>query len=147
MTVSTRTLNTLAAFVWYVGGITLLIRGSTLIGSAHSIHPHQYWPWVAAVGGPVIGSLRAISVFSRSCRKNLARIAALDQPRVWQFFRPHFFAALIVMIGAGVTLSHVAQHHYPLLIIVATLELSIACGLLVSSYVFWQQKALVSSTP
>ena len=31
LTASTRTLNILAAFVWYVGGIVLIIKGSSLL--------------------------------------------------------------------------------------------------------------------
>ena len=80
-------------------------------------------------------------IFSKSCRKNLDRIAALEQPKVWQFFRPGFFLALAVMIAAGASLSRLAQGSYPFLIAVATLDLALAVALLGSSIVFWQRKA------
>ena len=52
--------------------------------------------------------------------------------------------ALAVMIAAGATLSRLAHGHYPLLIAVATLDLSLAVALLGSSTVFWKQKAFLS---
>jgi hypothetical protein len=71
------------------------------------------------------------------------RIGVLDQPKIWHFFRPWFFVALIVMILAGATLSRLAHNNYVFLISVGILDLSIAVALLGSSYVFWKQKAFV----
>jgi hypothetical protein len=143
LTVSTRTLNILAALVWYIGGIVLLLKGNTLLGEADLLKPEQHWPWLAAVAGLFIGGLKAKFLFSKSCHKNLVRIAALNRPKIWQFFRPGFFAFLAVMILVGATLSRLAHDNYPFLIGVAILDLSIATALLGSSYVFWKQKALV----
>jgi hypothetical protein len=143
LTVSTRSLNILAALVWYVGGIVLLLKGGSLLVEADALKPDQDWPWLAAVAGLLLGGLKAKFLFSKSCQKNLDRIAALDRRKIWQFFRPGFFVALTVMILAGATLSRLAHNNYPLLIGVATLDLGIAIALLGSSYVFWQQKAFV----
>jgi hypothetical protein len=143
LTVSTRSLNILAALVWYVGGIVLLLKGGSLLVEADALKPDQDWPWLAAVAGLFLGGLKAKFLFSKSCQKNLDRIAALDRRKIWQFFRPGFFVALTVMILAGATLSRLAHNNYPLLIGVATLDLGIAIALLGSSYVFWQQKAFV----
>ncbi|ODS33933.1 MAG: hypothetical protein SCARUB_00906 [Candidatus Scalindua rubra] len=143
LTVSTRTLNILATFVWYVGGIVLLLKGGSLLVEAHSLKPEQNWLWLAAVAGPIIGGLKAKFLFSKSCQKNLARISALDQPKIWQLFRPGFFAILVVMILAGATLSRLAHNNYVFLIGVAIIDLGIAIALLGSSYVFWKQKAVV----
>lgn len=145
LTVSTRTLNILVAFVWYVGGIVLLLKGSSLLVEAHSLKPEQEWLWLAAVVGSFIGGIKARFLFSKSCQRNLARIATLDRPRIWQFFRPWFIAALIVMILAGATLSRLAHNNYAFLIGVGILDLSIAVALLGSSYVFWKQKAFVKN--
>ncbi len=87
MTASIRTLNILAASVWYVGGIVLLIKGSSLLVEAYSLKPEQYWPWLAIVVGPVIGSIKGKFIFRKSCLKNLARIDALNQPKIWHFFQ------------------------------------------------------------
>lgn len=143
LTASTRTLNILAAFIWYVGGIVLLLKGSSLLVEAHSLKPEQDWLWLAAVAGPFIGGIEARFLFSKSCQRNLARIGVLDQPRIWQFFRPWFFAILTVMILAGATLSRLAHNNYVFLIGVGILDLNISVALLGSSYVFWKQKAFV----
>lgn len=143
LTVSTRTLNVLAAFVWYVGGIVLLLKGSSLLAEAHSLRPEHGWLWLAAVAGSFIGGAKAKFLFSRTCQKNLSRITSLDRPGIWQFFSPWFFVFLAVMILAGATLSRLAHNNYSFLIGVGILDLSISVALLGSSYVFWKQKAFV----
>ena len=141
LTVSIRTLNILAAFVWYVGGIVLLIKSGSLLREAIALHPELFWPTVSLTLGLVIGGLKAKYLFSHSCRKNLNRISRLEKPKFWQFFRPQMFFFLALMISAGTTLSRVAQDNYLLLCAVAALDLTIAVALLGSSYVFWQRKA------
>ena len=140
---STRWLKILAALAWYVGGIVLLLKGSSLLVEAEALRPEQNWPWLAVVAGLFLGGLKAKLLFSGSCQKNLDRIAALELPKPWQFFRPGFFAVLTVMILVGVTLSRLAHNNYPFLIGVAILDLGIGIALLGSSYVFWKQKAFV----
>ncbi len=141
---STSRLKIIAALVWYVGGIVLLLKGSSLLVEAEALKPEQNWPWLAAVAGLFLGGLKARLLFSASCRKNLDRIAALERPKLWQFFRPGFFVMLTVMILAGATLSRLAHNNYPFLIGVGTLDLSLATALLGSSYVFWKHKAFGS---
>jgi len=138
-TVSTRTLNILTALIWYIGALVLLLKGASLLLEADSLSPAAAaWPWLA---GLLFGSLKARYLFSRSCRKNLARIAALEQPRIWQCYRPKFFAALAVMIMAGAISSRLAHQNYPLLIGVGVLDISLATALFGSSVIFWRQKA------
>ena len=143
---STRWLKILAALVWYVGGIVLLLKGSSLLVEAEALRPEQNWPWLAVVAGLFLGGLQAKLLFSKSCRKNLDRIAALERPKPWEFFRPGFFVMLTVMILAGATLSRLAHNNYPFLIGVGTLDLSLATALLGSSYVFWKHKAFGSTS-
>ena len=141
---SIRRLKILAALVWYVGGIVLLLKGSSLLAEAEALRPEQNWPWLAVVTGLFLGGLKAKLLFSGSCQKNLDRIAALELPKPWQFFRPGFFVVLTLMILAGATLSRLAHNNYPFLISVGTLDLSLATALLGSSYVFWKHKAVGS---
>jgi hypothetical protein len=141
MTVSRRTLNILAAVVWYIGGFVLLVKGGSLLLEADSLRPEQNWPWIFVAVGLLLGGLQARYMFSRSCRKNLDRIKALDYPRIWQFFRPRFFLLLALMILTGATMSRLAQGHYRSLIAVGALDLSLAMALLGSSIVFWQHRA------
>ncbi len=146
LAVSNRSLKILAALVWYVGGIVLLLKGSSLLIEADALKPEQNWPGLAAVAGLFLGGLKTKFLFSKSCQKNLDRIAALERPKLWQFFRPGFFVMLTVMILAGATLSRLAHNNYPFLIGVAILDLGIAIALLGSSYVFWKQKAFYSTS-
>ena len=143
LTASTRTLNILAAIVWYVGGIVLLIKGASLLVEAFSLKPEQYWPCLAIAVGPVIGSIKGKFIFRKSCLKNLARINDLYQPKIWQFFKPWFFAVLAIMITFGATMARLAhtQHNYYFLIAVAIVDTDIGIALLWSSYIFWKQKA------
>ena len=141
--VSARILKILAALVWYIGGIMMLVKGRSLLVEAEALNPEQIWPWLAVVAGLFLGGLQAKYLFSKSCQKNMDRIDALDRPRIWQFFRPGFFAALTVMIFVGAALSRLAHNNYPFLIAVAAVDLNIGIALLGSSYVFWTQKAFV----
>ena len=144
LTVSARTLHILAALVWYAGGIVLLLKGSSLLVEAESLDPGRIWPWLAAILALCLGGWKARFIFAKSIKKNLARIASLERPRVWQFFSPGFLVALAAMIATGATLSRLAHGSYPLLIAVAVLDLSIAVALLGSSVVYWGQRAFAA---
>lgn len=143
-TVSTRTLNLLAALIWYIGGIRLLQKGISLLLEADVMEPGLAWPWIAGFAGLFLGGLKAKFIFTNSIKKNMIRIDELSQPKIWQFFSPGFIVALTIMIFAGVTLSRMAHGNYPYSIGVAILDLGIAIALLGSSYVFWTQKAFVN---
>ena len=121
----------------------LLVKGSSLLAEAYSLNPEQYWPWLAVAVGPVIGSVKGKFVFRKSCLKNLARINALNQPKIWQFFKPWFFLVLAIMIVFGATMARLAhtQHNYYFLIGVAIVDIDIGIALLWSSYMFWKEKA------
>ncbi len=90
----------------------MLIKGSSLLVEAYSLKPEQYWPWLAVAVGPVIGSLKGKFIFRKSCLKNLARINTLNHPKIWQFFKPWFFAVLAVMIVFGATMAKLAHTHH-----------------------------------
>ena len=143
LTTSARTLSILAASVWYVGGTVLLIKGSTLLVEAYILRPEMYGTWIVIAAGLCFGGLKGKFIFSKSCQNNLARIRSLDQPKVWQIFRPWFFVFLAAMVMTGATLSRLAHNNYYFLIGMAILDFSIAIGLLWSSNIFWKQKAFV----
>ena len=143
LTVSVLTLNILAASIWYVGGSVLLIKGITLLVEAHTLRPEMYWIWIVITAGLCFGGLKGKFIFSKTCQNNLVRIRSLDQPKVWQIFRPWFFVFLAAMITTGATLSRLAHDNYYFLIGVAILDFSIAIALLWSSYAFWKLKAFV----
>ena len=143
-TVSARTLNILSALVWYGGGIALLLKGRSLLAEAEALNPGQPWPWLGAAVAVLLGALQAKFIFAKSCRKNLDRIASLDEPKVWQFFRPGFFFFLGLMIATGATLSRLAHNQCPPLIGMAALDLAFAVALLGSSCVLWRERALLA---
>lgn len=138
--VSHTILKFLAAFVWYAGSFVLLLKGRSLLLEAKAIQPDLIWPWLIAVGALLLGGVKAKYLFSKSCRKNLARIDALPRPQLWQFFRPGFFLALALMIATGVMLSRLAHGRYLPLLGVALLDMSLGTALLTSSIVFWQSR-------
>ena len=142
--VSTRSLKILSALFWYVGGIVLLMKGSSMLLEANALKPDGVWCWYAAVLGFFLGALKVRFIFSKVCRKNLVRIYALEQPKIWQFFRPGFFMFLLLMIVLGASLSRAAHGNYPFLIGMAILDFSLAVALIGSSYVFWVHKPFVN---
>jgi len=141
MIATSHTLKILAALLWYLGGVILVSKGGSLLVEADQLKPEQNWTWLAIFIGLLIGGLKAKYLFCKSCKKNLTRIDSLDNPKVWQFFGLKFFLSLAIMIAAGATLSRVAHNNYIFLLSVAILDISIATALIVSSYVFWKQKA------
>ncbi len=117
----------------------MFLKARSLLLEAESLNGAKIWPWLVVGAAVLLGSLKARFLFVKSCRKNMARIADLERPYPWQFFRPRFFVALAFMITAGATLSRLAHGNHPFLVTVAALDLSIATALLGSSFVFWQK--------
>ena len=137
MKTTKRTLIFLSAAVWYIGGVMLFRSGVELIRSAVDLKPGGFWPWVAVLAGLILGIIQAKIIFTRSCRKNLHRINSLEDPRIWQFYRPGFFLALAIMITSGILLNHWAQGYYFYMLGVAGLDFALTVSLLGSSYVYW----------
>ena len=145
---STRTLKILAAMLWYSGAIILLTKGTTLLLEADSLQPGCHWTWLTVILGLSIGWLKVKFIFRRACQKNLARIALLSEPKIWQFYRTGFLLFLAAMIIIGSTLSRMAHGNYPFLIAMVILDFSLATALFGSSLVFWKQQAFRrSETP
>ena len=143
---SPRTLKILAALLWYSGAIILLTKGATLLLEADALQPGRNWTWLTVVLGLFIGWLKVKFIFRRACQKNLARIALLNEPKIWQFYRPGFLLFLAAMIIIGSTLSRMAHGNYPFLIAMVILDFSLATALFGSSVVFWQQQAFKQQT-
>ena len=116
-------------------------KASELFIEANALLNTAIWVWVSVGLGLIIGSIKARFIFRKSCQKNIRRINELERPKFWQFYRPQFFFMLAVMISTGVLLSRMAHGNLPFLLSVAVLDLSIASALLISSLVFWEEKA------
>ena len=139
---SSKTLILLAGIVWYVGGLMLFRGGLELLLQALELRAWSAWHSAFLAAGILLGIVQALTIFNRSCRKNIQRIRNLEEPRLWQFFRPGFFLALAVMIASGIALDHFARGNYFFMLAVASLDFALTISLLGSSYVFWTDRAL-----
>ncbi|MFK5891752.1 MAG: hypothetical protein QM504_00855 [Pseudomonadota bacterium] len=137
---SSYTLKLLAAAIWYSGVVILLIKSTSLFIEAERINPEQLWTPIAFFSGLILGSIKAKYIFQKLCFKNLDRIDTLKQPKIWNFYRLHFFIFLFSMVTLGAYLSRVAEGDYPVLITVAIIDISIATALLGSSHCFWKKR-------
>lgn len=137
MRVSHPVLRALAALTWYAGGGILLYKGAGYLVAAAGVGA-EFPALLAGGAGMTAGLFRGRTLFLQACRRNLRRIDALQDPRVWQFFRPGFFAALALMMLGGAGLSWVAATGYWGRVVVGGLELVIATALLTSSVAFWR---------
>jgi len=138
LAVSKRTLKIVSGLVWLSGAVVLLLKGASLFAQAIALQPGETWSWLAVAGAILIGGARARYLFGGFCRKKLVRIAALDDPQLWQAFRPGFYLFLTAMVLLGATLSSLAVGSYPALMAMVILDISIAVALLGSIRVFSQ---------
>jgi hypothetical protein len=136
---SRRFLKLLAALVWYSGAFVLSFKSSRLLLEAYKIRPEQVWIYLAVLGGLMIGAIKAKYLFKRLCFKNLKRIDAIEEPKLWHFYRKRFFFFLLAMILLGSFISHLAHGSYPTLLTMAVIEVSLATALLGSSTCFWKK--------
>jgi uncharacterized membrane protein len=137
---SKKTLVILAALVWFIGAVMLFRGGWELLSQARELRPGSAWHWLFIGLGIVLGIVQARTIFTRSCRRNIQRIRELQDPSLWQFFRPGFFLALGVMISAGVLLDIFSQGIYFFMLAVVGIDFALTISLLGSSRVFWQEK-------
>ena len=136
---SPRSLKLLAALVWYSGFVVLYIKSAMLITEADRINTGQIWTWLAILAGFIIGGIKAKYLYRRLCIKNLKRINALKQAKIWHFYRMRFFIFLFSMIALGLFLSQWVDGNYSMLLTLALIEISVATGLLGSSHCFWKK--------
>jgi hypothetical protein len=144
--VSKNALKTLAAIVWLSGAIVLLLKGASLFAQAIALQPGKPWAWWPIAAAVLIGAAKARYLFGKFCRKNLDRINALDDPQLWQAFRPRFYMFLTTMVLLGATLSRLAIGNYPALIALVILDISIGVALLGSMRMFSNSKNVRSSS-
>jgi hypothetical protein len=139
LSVSKNTLVVVSGSVWFSGAIVLLLKGASLFSQAMALRPGELWSWLVVAAAILIGGAKAHYLFSGFCRKNLNRIAALDNPQLWQAFRPGFYVFLTSMVILGAILSRLAVGNYPGLLALVVLDISIALALLGSIRVFLQR--------
>jgi len=138
LAVSKSTLRIVSALVWLSGAIVLLLKGASLFAQAIALKPGESGSWLAIAVAILIGGVKAQYLFGGFCRKNLDRIAALNDPQLWQAFRPGFYVFLTTMVLLGAIFSRLAVGNYPALMALVILDISIAIALLGSLRVFSQ---------
>jgi hypothetical protein len=129
MATSRRPLKLFALLTWITGSVILLLKGYDLFREAMTLRPGaalNFLPFGVAV---IVGGLKIRYLFVPACRKNLARIDALSDPKLWQFFRVGFFIFLFSMILLGAWLSRAASGNYGFLLAVSSLDLTLSVGL------------------
>ena len=80
------TLKRLAALVWYIGVVVLLMKSGGLFLKADREGAGSLLVILAILSGLVIGWIKAKYLFAKVCNRNLKRINALKQPMLWQFW-------------------------------------------------------------
>lgn len=139
LTTSHLTLKRIAAFVWYTGVAVLLVKSGGLFLEAERGGIPSIWVATAIGCGLLIGLLKAKYLFVGICKKNLARIYALEQPMIWQGYRVRFYFFLFLMVSLSKYMYRLVQGNNQMLLALAVLELSIGIALLGSSYCFWRK--------
>jgi len=140
LAVSKDTLRTVSAVVWLVGAVFLLSKATNLFSQAIALRPGETLSWLAIVSGVLIGGVKAKYLFGWFCRKNLERIDTLDDPQLWQAFRPVFYVFLAAMLLLSAMLSRLAIGNYAGLISLVILDISIGVALLGSMQPFLQRR-------
>lgn len=144
MAVSHHMVLMIAAAVWYMGGIVLLLKGGSLAKNAYLMNPESVWSFLSPAIGILAGLIKAKFIFINNCSKNINRIRSLRDPKVWNCFRPGVLLFLAVIIPTGMWLSDAATGRYLYLCLVGALDLSVCVALLTSSIAFWKLKAFSS---
>lgn len=140
----TTTLKIIAASVWLAAGSMLLVRGWGMLQRAQEEQgaglPALY---VSLAVGLLIGLLKGRYVLSRTARRNVRRIEALQNPRPWNAFTPRFVIVIGLMIGFGVGLrSLAAQGYLGGFIVAGGLYVGIGAALVVSAWGYtWRRPA------
>lgn len=103
MRVSTKTLNTLAGIIWIAVGVGLTTVGVRFVFGLqdNAVESTVLGMTTALALGGLIGVLKGKFVLSRTAGRNRRRIAALEDPRVWQVFSPVFALLILGMVGLG----------------------------------------------
>ncbi len=140
MSTSRKTLKLFAFLTWITGSVILFLKGYDLFREEAALRPGAVLNYLPFAVAAVVGSLKARYLFVPACRKNLARIDSLSDPKLWQFFRAGFFVFLFSMILLGAWLSRAAADNYGFLLAVSSLDLTLAVGLGGSLYGFSEKQ-------
>jgi hypothetical protein len=141
MQISKTALINLAAFIWFCGGVVLIIKGCVMLRAAFALDSLMLWISVTFVGGIIVGLIKARFIFIHALKKNLKRIKALSYPAYpWQCYRIGFFIFLAVVITLSKFMTSWSEGHFVYILLIAALDLSIATALLSTGFLFWYKQ-------
>lgn len=142
MQVTKKNLIHMAAFIWFSGGMVLVLKGCLMLRSAFQLDPLLLWIGITFFAGVGIGLIKAKFIFRHALKKNLRRIKSLPLPVYpWQCYRVGFFIFLAGVITLGKIMTTGAAGNFVYILLVAALDLSIATALLSTGYLFWSGEA------
>jgi hypothetical protein len=135
-----KTLKLLALLVWYIGFVALSLKSYKLFWEAYSIDNNMLYLVVFLLLGVLLSLLKTKYIFIKSCQKNLERIDALKEPKIWNFYRFRFFLFLVGVISLGAGFSHLASENYLFLLLVGVIDMALALELFFSSFEFFRKR-------
>jgi len=135
-------LKRLAGVVWLAVGGMLAWRGVRMLQLAETT-----WGLALALAlGLLVGAAKGHFVLSRTARRNIRRIDALEEPRPWNVFSGRFVIVIGMMIGLGIGLRTMAEHGWLTWALVGGIYVGIGAGLAVSSSVYFMRPRPALST-
>ncbi len=129
-----------AAFIWYCGGVVLVIKGFVMLKAAYNLDSAMLWTVITFLGGVLLGLIKAKFIFTHALKKNLKRIQNLSLPVYpWQCYRIGFFIFLAAMITLSKFMTSWSEGQYLYIQLIAALDFSIATALLSTGFIFWRK--------
>jgi hypothetical protein len=135
-----RILKILATVVWYIGFVALSLKAYKLFAEAYTLDDDIYMLSALIILAFLLSLLKTKYIFIKSCRKNLQRINALEDPKIWEFYRAGFFLFLLVIISFGAFLSRLASGDYLFLVSVGVIDMALALALFFSGFAFFEEE-------
>lgn len=132
-------LFTLAGTIWGLVGLMLVLRGAGLYQLAvEEQNASQMALAISIFMSLAIGGAKGKFLFSKTARRNIARISALEPPlKPHQVYAGKFYFLIMGMIGLGVFM-RTFNHWFGGYIVVAAIYCGIGLALTVSSMYYWK---------
>ena len=132
-------LFTLAVTIWGLVGLGLILRGADLYKLAvEEQHASQMGLSISIFASLALGGAKGKFLFSRTARRNMARISSLEAPlKPHQVYAGKFYFLILGMIGLGMFM-RTYNDWFGGYIVVAAIYCGIGLALTVSSMYYWK---------
>lgn len=131
----------LAALVWVIGILATGETGSKLLVDAQERYgSEQLWiVWLSWALSGTIGLILAYVLFVPILKRNLARILALEQPHIHEFFRMRFWFMLIFFDGGIFVVTEYCAKDRLSHALIGALDFSVCISLTVSGFLYFTE--------